>query len=93
MLNFLHAAYVFQLFHNISDIFSVMDAEFYQSVEDALLTSKDDLVDVDAELPRNDLCNFVDQTDAVDASHLDGCREEELLVHSPLHVENAVAET
>ena len=50
-------------------------------------------MDVHVQLTGDNLCYFIQQSDAVDTAHLDGGREVKLFVHVPFHVEDTVTIT
>ena len=68
-----------------------MDAELDGAVEDALVTLDGNAVDIDVHLCGDNLGDFEQQSDAVDARDLNGGIEEELLVHVPLGIEDPFA--
>lgn len=69
-----------------------MYAELNCSFKEIVVVDGDEqLRDVDVHLVRDDVCNVMEHTYAVDAGKSDGGGEGVLLVHVPLYVENAVA--
>ncbi len=80
-----------ELVHDDLHFFTVVDAEFDGAVEDALVAADGQLVDVDAELVADDLAYIEQHTLAVDTLDFDGRIEEQLLVHIPFGIYDAVA--
>ena len=70
-----------------------MDTKFELAVKDVVIAGDGHGVDVDIHLSGDDIGHFVEQSDAVDAFHLYRSVKEELFVHVPFCIEDAVTET
>lgn len=70
-----------------------MHTQVYGSVEDAVVATDGHAMDVHAQLVADDLGHIVEHSLAVNAAYLYRGIKEELLVHVPFGIEDAVAET
>ena len=70
-----------------------MDPNLDGTFEDALVSSKGNLMDIDVHLIGDDLRDIAQHTLSVDAIDLDGSIEEELLVHIPLGIKDTRTKT
>ena len=91
--HFLYVLNLTQLIHNDAHFAAVMDTQFDGAVEDALIAGNGNAMDVDIQLVRDHLCHVMKHTLAVDARNLNGSVKEHHLVHVPLGVKDAIAET
>lgn len=93
MFNLLKVWNLLQPPHDHLHLFTIMDPNLDGTFEDALVSGKGNLMDIDIHLVGDHLRNIAQHTLAVDAIDLDGSIEEELLVHVPLGIEDAGTET
>ena len=91
--HFLYVLNLAQLVHDDAHFAAVVYTQFDGTVEDALLAGNGYAMDVDVQLVRDHLRHVVKHTLAVDTRNLNGGVKEHHLVHVPLGVEDAIAET
>ena len=91
--HFLYVLNLTQLIHYDTHFAAVVDTQFDGAVEDALIAGNGNAVNVDVQLVRDYLRHIMKHTLAVDARNLNGGVKEHHLVHVPLGVEDAIAET
>ena len=91
--DFLNALYLLQLIHDRLRVFPVVDAQLDAAVEQTVVAADGEFVDIDVHLRGDDSRNIYEDTHTVDTLNADGGVEEQLFMHVPLGIEDAVAET
>ena len=91
--HFLYVLNLTQLIHYDAHFTAVVYTQFDGAVEDALIAGNGNAMDVDVQLVRDYLRHIVKHTLAVDTRNLNGGVKEHHLVHVPLGVKDAIAET
>ena len=84
---------LFEIVHNHLDIVAVMDTQLDRTVKHTILRGNGQTVDVNPHLAGDNLRNVQEHAYAVDSLNADSGIEEQLLVHIPLGIEDAIAET
>ena len=90
-LHFLQILNRLELIHDDLHFITVVNTKFDGSVEDSVIAADGELMDVDAQLVTDDAAYIQKHTLAVDTLDLNSGIEEQLLVHIPFGIYDAVA--
>ena len=93
MCDILEVFNLFEIVHNHLDIVAVMDTQLDRTVKHTILRGNGQTVDVNPHLAGDNLRNVQEHAYAVDALNPDSGIVEQVLVHIPLGIEDAIAET